>query len=334
MSKRGAGRTAFFGLRDIAAHAGVSHITVSGVISQPEPVAERTRRRVQEAIEKLGYVPNLAARDLVRGSSSFPERVFRRHRGGAGAGAAAAWLAADARGCGVLGRTRGEPCAWFHRSALDGGGADGDGSRPRDGAPACAEPPARGRDLGSDREADPRLRWPRQRGCRGARRPPLRCDRCPARRRLGRSTPRNRKRIAGFLAAAKERGLVGALHVELADGKAVRIGREAFAKLWEMSAAERPDALVFVSDTLAIGAWLEAGRRGVAVPAEVAPPGFGDHPLAAEILPSLSTIAAPPEEMGREAVVLIARALSGEDSRGQVRDLGTTLVARDSTNRA
>ncbi|HEX5334272.1 MAG TPA: LacI family DNA-binding transcriptional regulator [Propionicimonas sp.] len=53
---------------DVARLAGVSSAVVSYVVNNgPRPVADATRRRVQEAIEKLGYRPNAAARVLTTG---------------------------------------------------------------------------------------------------------------------------------------------------------------------------------------------------------------------------------------------------------------------------
>lgn len=54
-------------LKDIALRAGVSLATVSNVVNGYRPVGEATRLRVQEAIDELGYVPNLSARHLRRG---------------------------------------------------------------------------------------------------------------------------------------------------------------------------------------------------------------------------------------------------------------------------
>lgn len=54
-------------LKDVAARAGVSARTVSNVVSGSARVAADTRRRVQEAIDELGYRPNLAARSLRAG---------------------------------------------------------------------------------------------------------------------------------------------------------------------------------------------------------------------------------------------------------------------------
>jgi DNA-binding LacI/PurR family transcriptional regulator len=63
------GRRALVGvsLKDIAKRAGVSLATVSNVVNGYRPVSEGTRQRVQQAIDELGYTPNLSARHLRHG---------------------------------------------------------------------------------------------------------------------------------------------------------------------------------------------------------------------------------------------------------------------------
>lgn len=56
-------------VKDVALAAGVSARTVSNVVNGYVHVAEDTRRRVQEACDKLGYRPNLVARNLRSGRS-------------------------------------------------------------------------------------------------------------------------------------------------------------------------------------------------------------------------------------------------------------------------
>ena len=51
-------------MKDVARLAGVSISTVSRVINQNIPVDEQTRRKVEEAIRKLKYKPNLLAKGL------------------------------------------------------------------------------------------------------------------------------------------------------------------------------------------------------------------------------------------------------------------------------
>jgi LacI family transcriptional regulator len=56
-------------IREVAKRAGVSLGTVSNVLNRPEIVAAETRRRVQAAIEEIGFVPNGSARQLRAGRS-------------------------------------------------------------------------------------------------------------------------------------------------------------------------------------------------------------------------------------------------------------------------
>jgi LacI family transcriptional regulator len=53
-------------IKDVARQAGVSSMTVSRVINESERVSPETRRRVEEAIAELGYVPSRLARGLIR----------------------------------------------------------------------------------------------------------------------------------------------------------------------------------------------------------------------------------------------------------------------------
>jgi LacI family transcriptional regulator len=51
-------------IRDVASHAGVAPITVSRVINDSDYVSKATRKRVEAAIEELGYVPNMLGPSL------------------------------------------------------------------------------------------------------------------------------------------------------------------------------------------------------------------------------------------------------------------------------
>lgn len=62
------GRTV--GIKQVAAHAGVSPGTVSNVLNRPERVAAATRARVERAIRELGFVRNGSASTLRAGHSS------------------------------------------------------------------------------------------------------------------------------------------------------------------------------------------------------------------------------------------------------------------------
>jgi LacI family repressor for deo operon, udp, cdd, tsx, nupC, and nupG len=53
----------------VAAELGVSVATISRALTRPELLSRQTRERVLQGIERLGYRPNLIARDLRRGQT-------------------------------------------------------------------------------------------------------------------------------------------------------------------------------------------------------------------------------------------------------------------------
>ncbi len=67
MNGRGEGAAPHVNMHDVAARAGVSQRTVSNVVNNYEHVRPATRARVQEAIDALGYRPNVSAQRLRQG---------------------------------------------------------------------------------------------------------------------------------------------------------------------------------------------------------------------------------------------------------------------------
>lgn len=51
-------------MKDVAKEAGVTTAAVSYALSGKRPISEETRQRVEQAIKRLGYTPNMAARTL------------------------------------------------------------------------------------------------------------------------------------------------------------------------------------------------------------------------------------------------------------------------------
>ena len=64
-TRRGSRETLYVTLQDVAALAGVSAKTVSRVVNNQGEIKESTRQRIQAAIDKLGYRPNVVARSLI-----------------------------------------------------------------------------------------------------------------------------------------------------------------------------------------------------------------------------------------------------------------------------
>ena len=83
-------------IEDVAKAAGVSRQTVSRVINRRNNVKDSVRKRVEAAIDELGYVPNAAARRMGGARSYLLLAVIGRGAGAAGAGARTGRLPLDA----------------------------------------------------------------------------------------------------------------------------------------------------------------------------------------------------------------------------------------------
>jgi DNA-binding LacI/PurR family transcriptional regulator len=132
-------------------------------------------------------------------------------------------------------------------------------------------------------------------------------------------------RLAGWLGAIEAAGLPWeSIPVAGAAGHGREIGRIAAAQL--LDRAERPTAILALSDVLALGVLDAAAERGVSVPDELSVTGFDDIPDAAHATPALTTVRQPHHRKGAEAV----RLLLADDPTHNVL-LPTELVIRAST---
>ena len=65
MARQTLGSKKHITIHDVAAQSGVSYQTVSRVINNMPDVAPKTRLRILNVMEDLGYRPNMTARHLV-----------------------------------------------------------------------------------------------------------------------------------------------------------------------------------------------------------------------------------------------------------------------------
>ncbi|MGI9148319.1 MAG: LacI family DNA-binding transcriptional regulator [Chloroflexota bacterium] len=91
----------------------------------------------------------------------------------------------------------------------------------------------------------------------------------------------------------------------------------------------KPDAIFAATDRLAVAALAVAADRHLHVPRELAVVGFDDIALAAQLRPSLSTIAQPAYELGTVAIHMARRLIAGESVEPVSLPVG--LMAREST---
>lgn len=91
------------------------------------------------------------------------------------------------------------------------------------------------------------------------------------------------------------------------------------------------DAFFFCNDDIAQGALLEALRQGIAVPQQAAIVGFNDLSASAQMVPPLTTVRTPRQEIGTESARLLLRMIRHEPIETRQVDLGYELVVRQSS---
>lgn len=341
-------------LKDIARSLGVSVNTVSRALTDKDSVSEATRARIKAEAERLGYLPNPMARSLVLGSAMTIGLVITNPSNPFYARLISA-IEHRARGYGyslMLLVTEESPdgdqvaAQTLLRWGVDGAlivpavqSAGGHWERlPESGIPlVCLNRDLPGLDLdciGVDYEL----------GAYGAARHLVDAGArtvCLLEEDLPISPVADR--TAGFLRALTEAGLdAGPDRV-----RAVPTRRRASLALpWEPTDAyhlaqeivrggDLPDAIMVGNDYFALGVYRALTEAGLRVGEDVLVGGFGDHPFAAYLNPSLTTVALPAAEIGTSAVDLLLRRMRGQDDhdRADKRRLPAELVVRTSSRR-
>ena len=136
-------------------------------------------------------------------------------------------------------------------------------------------------------------------------------------------------RLSGHRAALAGVGVLLDPRLLLSDQPTVEYGYRAAAELLDL--ADPPTALVCFNDKVAVGALRRAHERGLRVPADLSIAGFDDIDVSRATRPMLTTVRQPLQEMGRMAVTLLVRLLSGHALGALHIELDSQLVVRDST---
>ena len=327
-------------LKDVAQLAGVSVKTVSNVINGYPHVSPATRAKVEEAVEALGYRPNLQARSLRTGRSGVIALGVPRLDEVYFAEVAARVIeAADRLGLTVLvEQTDGvRPRELEVLSGIRPGLVDGVILSPLGLHREDVEQTARRRPvvlLGehvSDSTVD-HLLIDNVRAAQQLTESLL----AGGRRRvavIGTPTQRHvsaaRLRLAGFQRAHEELGIpwheelvMHAADYRRADGAA------AIDRL--VDAGAHFDAVFCFNDLLALGALAALHQHGIRVPEDVAVAGFDDIDECAYSVPTLTTVSPDKVQLAVRAVHTLQTRLTGA---GEVPDpdVPFTLVQRDST---
>lgn len=330
-------------MHNVAELAGVSVATVSNVINHPELVAKSTRARVEKAIEELGFTLNQTARALRSGKA--------RNIGLVVIDLTNSLFVDIARGAQARAQT--------NSFALSLASADNSPTLQDEHVSFFDSARVSGVLLASMSESDDTIRRVRRHG-----RPVVvinfdseKTDSCRVlidNERAGYIAAKHlielgRRRIA-FVAAREDLQPVhlrrfGARRAVYESGSGVELieidtvdldppgGADAGARLAALPPSERPDAVLAVTDLLAMAIINELTNAGISVPSDVAVMGC-DHNSAAwgGAIP-LTSVSMQGEEMGRAAVDLLLGELEDDPDTHVHRRvvLSPHLVLREST---
>lgn len=331
-------------ISDVAAHAGVSPMTVSRVINAKDSVRAETRERVQAAIAALNYAPNVAARALAGGEEI---RIGLLHSNPSFAYLSAfivGSLEQASRSSVQLVVEKCDEAEEAHKviDHLVRGRIDGIILPPplsdspeilaaveKAGLPIVAVATASAPEWAlsvcvDDRQAA--YDMTQHIGALGH-------------RRIGFITGNPNQtssaaRLEGYRAALADLGLADAPELVTGGLFTYRSGLDAADLLLDL---DNPPTAIFASnDDMAAATVAIAHRRGLDVPSDLTVCGFDDTALATTIWPELTTIRQPVIEMSRMAVELLVQTIR-MNKAGETRDISTrhlpaeyTLIRRQS----
>ncbi|MBQ1094330.1 LacI family DNA-binding transcriptional regulator [Streptomyces sp. B93] len=136
-------------------------------------------------------------------------------------------------------------------------------------------------------------------------------------------------RIAGYLSALASAGLGHdpeyVRHAGFDEAAAHRRTHEL------LDLPEPPTALFVCSDRMALGVYEALADRGLGVPGDISVVGFDDLPEARWTAPPLTTVRQPLSEMAATALRLLVRMMDGDRPESTRTELSTRLVERSST---
>ena len=336
--RKGAGRPT---IADVAERAKVSTITVSRALRDPSKVSDHLRRKINNAVQKLNYVPHSHASALASTRSNIVGVIVPSLTNNVFADSLRAiyddleqgpfqvqlgnsrYVAADEE---RLVRT----FLGQGPSAMIVAGIDQtDETRALLQNAGC--PVVQIMDIGGD-PIDMMVGFSHFEGGRAAGRHLVQ----KGYKRIGfmgaRMDPRSHRRLEGFKDAMQAGGRYDPdLIMTTTISSSVSLGAELIGQF----RARRPDldAVFCNNDDMALGALFGCQKAGISVPEELGIIGFNDLEMMAASHPSLTSIRTDRYAIGKRAVEMILATLEGEPPEEKVVDLGFELQQRDSTLR-
>lgn len=325
-------------IKDVAKLAGVSVATVSRVINGEENVLPKTKARVDDAIEKLSYAPNLLGRNLRRGSTKsilvllntisnpFYSRVVRGIEERAAEDGYSVMLcmthgdiSLEQRAVSLL-QTKLIDGAIFLSSEQPGeqlteacrGIPVVQACEPQEGFLAASV------SIDNKKAASDAISYLIGRGHREI-------------AFFGASGTLSSSvcRLEGFREAMHYANLPVREEYIVEEGFSIHAGMRAAKRLLRCGTS-LPDAVFCISDSVACGAVRAFAEAGLRVPEDISVMGFDNALLSEAFLPGITTVKQPRYEIGYKAAELLLCAMRGADNRAEKIVLTHELIERDS----
>jgi LacI family gluconate utilization system Gnt-I transcriptional repressor len=139
---------------------------------------------------------------------------------------------------------------------------------------------------------------------------------------------RSAERRSGFVEEWQGSSTVECQEIEVESPSRFSQARLIFRAVRQIT--PRPDVIICGSDGLAQGILVEALAAGMSVPDELAVVGFGNLPVAADMRPSITTVAVDGERIGREAAAILMQPDVNSPTAQRTIDVGFSLIERES----
>lgn len=138
-------------------------------------------------------------------------------------------------------------------------------------------------------------------------------------------------RLAGYKAALEKHQIEFRPELVLHSRLMEQDGMESAKKL--LLIPEKFDGIFAANDVSAIGAMKHLKKNGVKIPKDIKVVGFSNEPISAVIEPSLTTIDQPGFQIGKKATELLLEQIKNGSSskKGKITMLKSTLIERESS---
>jgi LacI family gluconate utilization system Gnt-I transcriptional repressor len=136
------------------------------------------------------------------------------------------------------------------------------------------------------------------------------------------------RRAEAFQVVAAKSGLKEVFIDNVGTSRSLMSGRDALSRI--LLKAPDVDAIFCSSDLLAMGVLTEALARGIRVPQQLSIVGFGDVPYVANMVPALTTVHINGRSIGQQAANFLIDRAQGRSISQPIVNVGFSIVERDS----